>query len=115
VRLQVQQGGHDLNGGHTVDQGVVHLGVHRGPAAHQALDEVHLPEWTAPVERALMQAGELLAELLVVAGRGQRDLPYVELQVEVGILDPVRVVEPERHLGEPPAELLDPVEAASYE
>src|SRR5206468_2427754 len=43
-------------------------------------------------------------QLSVVARPWQRELPHVEVEVEVGVVDPVRVVEAERHLGEPPAE-----------
>ena len=51
------------------------------------------------------------ASVLVVAGRRHRRLADVEVEVEVGVLDPVRVVEAERHLGELPAERRQHVDA----
>jgi hypothetical protein len=39
----------------------------------------------------------------VVAGVRQRQLANVEVQVEIGILDPVGVIEPERDLDDAPA------------
>ena len=45
-------------------------------------------------------------------GGGHGRVADVEVEVEVGVLDPVRVVEPERHLPQPPAQRLEEVEAA---
>jgi hypothetical protein len=47
----------------------------------------HLPQRTAAVERACGQPGNLLGELLLVSGRGQRDLADVVLDVELVIVD----------------------------
>ena len=92
------------------------------PAGHavdvvEALDHVQLPERAVEVERAGHEAGHLDAQLAPVTGRRQGDVADVELEVEVGILDPVRVVEVERDAHEPLAEdaglvqpLLDVVE-----
>ena len=44
-----------------------------------------------------MDAGDLLAELRLVAGTGQADLAEVELDVEVRVVDPVGPAETERH------------------
>ena len=41
---EVEQDRHQLSTRNTVDGGVVHLGVHRDPPAHQPGDEVHLPQ-----------------------------------------------------------------------
>ena len=41
---------------------------------------------------------------MVVTRRGQGQFAHVVLEVEVGILDPVRVIETERNRREPPAE-----------
>lgn len=48
-----------------------------------------------------MQPGHLFGQLSVVAGEGQCELPDMELDVEVGVLDPVRMVEPEGHHDQP--------------
>ena len=40
-------------------------------------------------------------------GAGQMDVADVEVEVEVGVVDPVRVVESERHLDEAPAQRLE--------
>ena len=45
-----------------------------------------------------------VAELLRGAGRRHGVVAHVEVEVEVGVLDPVRQVEPERHLDEPATE-----------
>ena len=45
-----------------------------------------------------------VAQLLRRAGRRHGVVTHVEVEVEVGVLDPVRQVEPERHLDEPAAE-----------
>ena len=70
----------------------------------EAVDQVHLPERARAVERPRDDARHLLGELLVVARRRQRQLADVEVEVEVGVVHPVRVVEAERHLGQPPAQ-----------
>ena len=67
----------------------------------QALDDVHLPQRPVEVERAGDQPGDLDAQLPPVAGLGQGDVADVELEVEVRVLDPVRMVEVERHADQP--------------
>ena len=54
----------------------------------------------APVERSRVQPRHLDAELPPIARPGQGDVPHVVLEVEVRILDPIRVIEPQRHLHE---------------
>ena len=44
-----------------------------------------------------MQPRDLDAELAPVPGLGQRDVADVELDVELRVLDPIRVIEVERH------------------
>ena len=65
---------------------------------------VHLPQRPAQVERAGVQPGDLDAQLAPVARLRQGDVADVELEVEVAVLDPVRVVELERHPHQPLAE-----------
>ena len=69
------------------------LRVDRLAPARQAVDQVQLPQRPAAVERPGVQPGGLVGELAVVAGLGQGQLADVELDVEVGVLDPVRLVQ----------------------
>ncbi len=70
----------------------------------QPLDHVQLPQRAAAVQRAGEDPRHRLGQLPVVAGRRHGGLADVEVEVEVGVLDPVRVVEPERDGHEPPAQ-----------
>src|SRR3954453_8430447 len=80
------------------------LGEHPDAAALEAGDEVELPHRPRAVERTGDDAGDLVRELRVGTRTGERELPYVEVKVEVGVLDPVGVVEAQRHLGQAPAQ-----------
>ena len=82
----------------------MHLG-HEGDAATlQALDGVELPEWPAAVERDAGDVADELGQLAQRAGRRHGDPLEVVSQLEVRVLDPERVSEPERHLAQPAAE-----------
>ena len=70
----------------------------------QPFDDVELPQRPVEIERTRDQASHLDAQLSPVARLRQRDVTNVELEVEVGILDPVRVVQVERHPHQPLAE-----------
>ena len=85
-----------LGPGGAVDGGVVHLGEDGEAVVGQALDDVALPQRPAPVERTADDAGHELGDLLVAPGRRHRGVAHVEVEVEVGVVDPVRVVEVER-------------------
>ena len=65
--------------------------------AVQALDDIDLPQRPVQVERPGVDARGLDAELPPVARLGQRDVADVVFEVEVLVLDPVRMVEVERH------------------
>ena len=97
-----------------VDRGVVHLGELSDQAALvDALDHVQLPQRPGPVERAGDDAADRLGQLLRGAGRWHGVMADVEVDVEVGILDPVRQIETEGNLDQTPAErseLIDPFE-----
>ena len=75
----------------------------------EALDDVQLPQRPRQVERPGVETGGLHAELVPVAGSRQGDLADVVLEVELAVLDPVRVVEVARHphdlLAERPGEV----------
>jgi hypothetical protein len=78
----------------------------KGPpiAALQPVDEVQLPERAGVIERLRDDLRDLLGELAVAARRGQCHVPHVVIDVENGIVDPVRVVEPKRDAEELPAQ-----------
>ncbi len=89
--------------GEAVDGRVVDLGQHRHDAVLEPVDQIQLPQRPGAVERPGDDPRHLLGELLVGARRRQRELADVEVEVEVRVVDPVRVVEAERHLGQTPA------------
>ena len=97
----IEHSGEDVASGDSVDRGVMDLGVDGGPPALEPGDEVDLPQWAAAVQRPRMQAGHLLGQLPVVAGGRHGRLPDVKLDVEVRVLDPVRMVEPEGNRDQP--------------
>jgi hypothetical protein len=83
---------------------VVDLAHHGDAVARQSVDQVQLPEGSRSIEGPCVDPRHLLGQLGVGSRRGQRDLAHVKLEVEVRIVDPVAVVEVERHLGQPPPE-----------
>ena len=93
-----------------VDRRVVELDVEGEAAGRNAgdvvepLDHVRLPQRLAAIERPRVDARHLDAELAPVAGLRQRDVAHVELDVHLGVLDPVRPVEAHRHGDEAPPE-----------
>jgi len=90
----------------------VDLGQDGEAVAGQALDDVALPERAVAVERAGDDPGDELLDLLVRAGWRDRRVPDVELEVEVGVLDPERVVEAERDVAQPTGERFEQREPA---
>ena len=96
--------------GHTVDRGMMDFGHQRKAAFGQpldiieALDDDEFPQWFRQVHRARVQPRDLNAELTPVAGRGKRDVAHVVFEVEIGVLDPVRMVDVERDAHQPLAE-----------
>jgi hypothetical protein len=104
LRGRVHQGGQDLHPRRPVDRRVVQLGHDGDPAALEPVDHVELPQRPRPVQRAGGQPGDLLGQLLVGAGGRDRDLPDVEVEVEVRVVGPVRHVDPQRHLHQAPAQ-----------
>src|SRR3990170_8993893 len=74
------------------------LRVDRGPAILQAGDHVELPQRTMSVERTSMEPGDLLPEQREGPRPRNRQLPDVELEVEVRVVDPVGAGQAEGHL-----------------
>ena len=76
----------------------------RHPPIVDSVDHVQLPQRSGTVERAGVDPADDVAQLLRRAGRWHRMVTNVEVEVEVGVLDPVRQIEPEWYLDEPSAE-----------
>ncbi len=74
--------------GDAVDQGVVHLGVHRDPAVPQALDQVDLPQRPLQGEPGAVQPPAELEQLADAARLRQGAVPDVVLDVELVVLGP---------------------------
>ena len=77
----------------------------------EALDDVELPQRLRQVERAGVQPRRLDAELPPVAGARQGDLAHVVFEVELAVLDPVRVIQIRRHADDLLAERSGQVQA----
>jgi hypothetical protein len=101
---------HELRAGDAVDRAVVHLGDHADVAVGEPLDHVELPQRPRPVEGGGGDLGRQLGELAHAAGARGTDAADVEVEVEVGVLDPDGVTQPERHLDDPAAERRDEVQ-----
>ncbi len=92
---QVEQLRHKLHAGHTVDDGMVDLGDQTDPATFDPLDDVHLPRRLIRIERMAHDLGHQGGQLGVTSGSGQRHPMKVVIEVEVGIIDPPWMIEPE--------------------
>ena len=68
--------------GKLLDQG-------RRPAA-KAIDLYELPQRTGAIERIGSDQGGKVEQLAHRAGFGEGDVPYVEAQIEVAVIDPHR-------------------------
>src|SRR3954447_15980128 len=111
----VEQHGEDLVARDAVDDGVVDLRQQRDVAVRQAVDQVDLPQRAVAIERAGEDAGDGLGEPPVVAWRRDGGLADVEVEVEVGVLDPVRQVDAERHAREAPLQRRQEMDALADE
>jgi hypothetical protein len=83
------------------------------PVVLEALDEPALPQRLGAVERLRVDPRGQPPELLLGAGRGQRAVAQVVLEVEVGIVDPERATGLERRVRELLPVAGDQVEAAA--
>ena len=112
VAVDVEDRGEHPRPRRPVDGGVVDLGqLGDQPAVVDPFDHVELPQRLAPVEGPGLDAADHLAELFGSAGRRHGVMADVEVDVEVGVLDPVRQVQPERHLDQPAPERGELVDA----
>ena len=96
VGLEVDEVDEELGPRDAVDRRVVQLGHERHVAVLEALDDGELPQRSAAVERDAGDVADELTQLAEGAGRGRGDAADVAVEVEVLVLDPHRVVEPER-------------------
>ena len=109
---EVEQVRHHVGAGRAVQRRVVHLRDQRDLAGREPLDEPQLPQRPAAVEQLGADLADQRAERVQVARRRQRDAVQVRVEVDVGVVDPVRVVHVQRHLHEPPLERRQQVDAA---
>ncbi len=111
--LHVEQDRRDVDAGDAVDERVVGLREQREALALQPLHQPQLPERL----RAVELLGELprhhVLQLLLGAGRGQRRVADVVLEVERRVVDPERAPRLQGRDGELLAEAGDEVEAAA--
>ena len=83
------------------------------PGVVDTLDDVELPQRTPAIERTGNDTADDFGELLGGTGRWHGVMTNVKVDVELGVLNPIRQVEPERHLHEAPpkwSELIDAFE-----
>ena len=103
LRVLVEHQRQQLHPRRAVDRCVVEDREDREALIGQALDHIGQPQWPPPVERPRDDAPDDVGELLIAARRRDRRMAHVELQLEVRIVDPERMIEPERDLGQAPA------------
>jgi len=104
IRGEIHDVGEQRVGRDPVGERVVHLGDHRDPAIGHAFADVDLPERSGAVQLGAREPADELLELAHPTGRGYDLAAHVEGLVEVAVLDPDRVVDPQRHLHHAPAE-----------
>ena len=66
------------------------------PVAFEAFDHPGLPERAVPIQRVGVDLFDQSAELLHPAGSGTDDAAHVRVEIEVGVLDPDRVMQVQR-------------------
>src|SRR5204863_5888909 len=96
---------HEVGAGDAVDRAVVHLADNCDLAVGETLDDPELPQRPRPVERTARDVTRDLGDLLWTARHWTADAADVVVEVEVGVVDPRRVRDAERHGCEPTPEL----------
>ena len=81
-----------------VEQGVVHLGVHREPAVVESFDQMHLPQRAVPVQQGAMQTRGELQEFTDPARVGQCRAAQVVLEVDLRLDGPGEFRDTAHHL-----------------
>jgi hypothetical protein len=100
VPLDVEQPEQEQRAADPVDRGVMDFHNEREAAALQALDHPHLPERVVAAQRHLGDPRDQFEQLALAAGRGQRRAVQVRVEVEVRVVGPHGVADPERHADE---------------
>ena len=83
---------------------MVHLGDQRRAITLEPLDHVHLPQRPVGVELAAHDRGHEGVQLGLPPGRRQAGPAQVVVELEVGVVHPDRVVQPEGHPDRPLAQ-----------
>jgi len=87
----------DVDRGDPVDHRMVGFCDDGEPVARHALDQVHLPQRSAAVERPALHARHELMQLSIGARAREGGPAYVVVEVEVLVVDPHGVGQPARH------------------
>ena len=109
TRFQIVNGGDEFDARDTVDGGVMDLEQEReGPRwkfldAIEPFDDVYLPQWTIQIEWPSHEPSTLDHELAPIPGLGESYMAHVELQIELRIFHPVRMIEVHGHPDQPAA------------
>ena len=112
VGIQVEDCRQHQRAGSAVDRGVVNLcQLGDASAVLETLDHVELPQRSRPVEVPGDDSTDDVGELLRVAWRWHGVMAHVEVDVEVGILDPVGEVETHGHLDQSSSERGEEIDA----
>jgi hypothetical protein len=83
---------------------MVKLEHERDPSLGQSLDHPQLPQWTCAIQRLRGEACHQIGEDPLRAG-SPCDLPVdVPANVEIGVVDPDRMIETDRHLDQSASE-----------
>ena len=63
----------------------------------ETLNDIGFPQRSTRIQWPRVQTGCLDTELAPVAGTGEGDVPHMEFEVEIRVLDPVGMIEAHRH------------------
>ena len=83
----------------------MHLGEQGDAVVRQTVDEPHLPQRSASIERRRDEIADQLAQLPIGTGSGEPNSVEVEVEVEVRIVHQNRAVEPQWNLADRHREL----------
>lgn len=90
VPLGVKQGIGHRHRADPIDQTVVDLEPQRPAAVGETVDQNELPQWPGAVKGMREEVGEPVAQLIVVAGGGERRVRDMVGDVEALVVDPLR-------------------------
>ncbi len=110
-RREVEERRQHRRTAHPVEDRVMHLGHQRRPLPLEPLHDVHLPQRAVGIERPAHHRRHERVELGLAARRRQAGPGDVVVQLEVRVVDPHGVVEPEGHPHRPLAERPHQVQA----